>query len=520
MNNEYRVYGPPGTGKTTEMARRIVADAEVYGRDNIMVASFSKAAAAELASRNTGLDKKQIGTLHSHCYNLLGKQGIAEDHKAEWNNCCPAYEFSEGSTSLDETIEQSYKTEGDRILGQLNVLRGKMVPLSDYPADVLDFYKRWIAFKRENEYIDFCDMIENVYFDKICPPYDIAYIDEGQDLTPLEMAVVRMWGEQMKFYTIAADDDQTIFGFKGCTPQALLHYEIPMENKTILTQSYRVPRVIQKLASSYIKQVQVREPKEYKPKDAEGEIIRLDTGFKDEMSIVDDAEKYIQAGKTVMFLTACSYMLTGITSELRRRVMPFYNPYRKSNGAWNPLSCGNGISATQRLLAFLKDEWTNNDIYMWGTVLRSKDAVLHGAKKNLEKFNGDMDEKFNMNRLDLYFTSEALESIKARDVIWYYNNLLVAKQLSMQYSVRILRKYGKQKLTESPQIIIGTIHSVKGGEADVVYLFPDISVRAAREQELSYDKRDDTIRQFYVGMTRAKETLILCEPSSQCFMQL
>jgi superfamily I DNA/RNA helicase len=40
-----------------------------------------------------------------------------------------------------------------------------------------------------------------------------------------------------------------------------------------------------------------------------------------------------------------------------------------------------------------------------------------------------------------------------------------------------------------------------------VLLFPDVSYRGHKEQERSVQGEDAAIRQFYVGMTRAREAL-------------
>lgn len=52
---------------------------------------------------------------------------------------------------------------------------------------------------------------------------------------------------------------------------------------------------------------------------------------------------------------------------------------------------------------------------------------------------------------------------------------------------------------------------MKGGEADAVFLFPDLS----RSGDLAYQKhgaeRDSVIRLFYVGMTRARRSLYICQ---------
>ena len=50
---------------------------------------------------------------------------------------------------------------------------------------------------------------------------------------------------------------------------------------------------------------------------------------------------------------------------------------------------------------------------------------------------------------------------------------------------------------------------MKGGEADVVYLFPDISPQSYEGIQRGTEGRDAVIRQFYVGMTRAKDKLYL-----------
>lgn len=62
---------------------------------------------------------------------------------------------------------------------------------------------------------------------------------------------------------------------------------------------------------------------------------------------------------------------------------------------------------------------------------------------------------------------------------------------------------------------MGTIHSVKGGEADVVVLFPDLSAAGMRQWVGPWEGRDAVIRCFYVGMTRARETLVICQPGSR-----
>jgi superfamily I DNA/RNA helicase len=62
---------------------------------------------------------------------------------------------------------------------------------------------------------------------------------------------------------------------------------------------------------------------------------------------------------------------------------------------------------------------------------------------------------------------------------------------------------------EKPRIKLSTIHGAKGGEADNVLLFMDLTGKALKEMEKN---PDDAHRVLYVGVTRAKQNLVLKMP--------
>jgi superfamily I DNA/RNA helicase len=80
----------------------------------------------------------------------------------------------------------------------------------------------------------------------------------------------------------------------------------------------------------------------------------------------------------------------------------------------------------------------------------------------------------------------------------------------IQFPADVVARRGPRTLIEEPQVVVGTIHSVKGGEADVVYLFPDLSRAGDEQYQIAGSPRDSVIRVFYVGATRARETLYIC----------
>ena len=201
-----------GTGKTTFLSRQVEKEAGEYGGRSLMIASFTRAAAAELAGRDLPVDRQQIGTLHAHCYRALGRPDIAETKVEQFNSENPAYQLSAGNAvKLDESAaDQVFNTDADRIFAQYQMLRAKMVRREMWPLSVAGFARRWEEWKRQNRLTDFTDMIEVCLNEMSAVPGSpsVGFFDEVQDFTPLELALVRKWGSSMDKVFLAGDDDQ------------------------------------------------------------------------------------------------------------------------------------------------------------------------------------------------------------------------------------------------------------------------------------------------------------------------
>ena len=85
----------------------------------------------------------------------------------------------------------------------------------------------------------------------------------------------------------------------------------------------------------------------------------------------------------------------------------------------------------------------------------------------------------------------------------------------MEYACKVIESRGEEALKQSPQIILGTIHSMKGGEADVVVVFPDLSPSGFTEWVTPGESKDSVRRMYYVAITRAKESLYWAQPSGR-----
>jgi hypothetical protein len=525
-HEEYRIFGPPGTGKTTTASKWIRRAAEVNGSAAVLVASFTKAAAVELAGRDLPIGKDQIGTLHAHGYRALGKPPVVGKEVEDWNERFPEWRMTGERGDRDEPeFERVFGAAGDEVFARYDHCRSLMLPREAWPGSVQAFASHWEAWKEGIGAIDFTDMIELALREYPIAPGNpsVGFFDEVQDCTPLELALIRSWARPMEYVVLLGDDDQAIYGFRGATPDAFLSPPVDEAHKRVLAQSYRVPRRVQDVAQGWIERVGRREPKEYKPRDVEGEVRHLRTvTWKSPEGLVRDADRYLQDGKTVAFLGSCSFLLRPLISVLRKEGIPFHNPWNRRRGDWNPLRPSKGTGSAERLLSFLAPEmygsdiWAPGDFKRWAEVLKSEGVLERGAKAEIASLS---DERgLELGDLRRWFTPEAFKAAASLDVDWFERSLLAAKVKGMSFPLQILRRRGTSALKEKPRVIVSTIHACKGGEADVVYVLPDLS-RAGMLESMG-SGRDSIIRLFYVAMTRAKESLILCAPASPCAVRV
>jgi DNA helicase-2/ATP-dependent DNA helicase PcrA len=536
ITREYRIFGPPGTGKTTNLARQVRHAVDKYGVDSVLVTSFSRAAAAEIAAHDLPISSNRIGTLHSHAFHALGAPEIAEANVIDWNRAHPDLRITpvrkqhrlEGEEPMEDAGDHSRKL-GDGLLGQLNRHRGLIIDPRLWPASVHDFEREWSRYKRELGLLDFTDLIEICLRDVALAPGRPAVIfaDEAQDLNVMQLRLMRQWGGCAEYFIFACDDDQTIYSHTGASPDAILDPEIPEDHTIILTQSERVPRAIHKLADALIRTVTRRKEKAYFPRPDEGSVQRLTTGSlkSTEYFILSSAMKHLEQGKTIMFLASCSYMLAPLIQVLRKNAIPFHNPYRKANGFWNPLLAGARGSTVRRILALLsrhpdyceaQGSWTFSELALWAESLKTPGVLAPDSLERIQSCSQkrlipieDLGDFLKPGAFRSFRTAYARSGGALLD--WWAARVRAELHRRIQFAADIARREGPQRLIQAPQVVVGTVHSVKGGQADVVYLFPDLSQAGDANYQRFGASYDSVIRVFYVGMTRARETLYICQ---------
>lgn len=511
-----------------------------YRPTDLFACSLTRAAATELASRVAGVPKDNVGTLHSHAYRALKHPSIVETTVGlrEWNEYCGSVAYRIGAQHAANPENAPAEppgadTDGIKLLQDMGVLRQRMVPREGWPASVKAFAKRWDAFKIETGKLDFTDLIEGALEAiAVLPGCRVLFVDEAQDMSKLEFALARKWGGKCDELIIVGDPDQNLYEWRGSDPAAFYATEATTER--VLERSYRVPQEVHSQARRWILQIPDRHDAPYYPTTEQGRCERGRYSFKDADTLISEVLDRLEApravvdGETAMILVSCGFMLFEITRRLRELAIPFHNPYRRSFHPWNPLN------SSGRITSFLRPDtrvwgddarmWTWADLHSWGSVLQAGPVFTRGFKSVIEARNAE--DRFRDSQaenevpigllLENLVSDEVRDAVVRMDIDWWETNLLHNHRKTQQFSLAVARRHGASLLLRRPRICVGTIHSVKGGEADHVYVFPDLSSAGYfGSWRTTTRAKWSVVRQFYVAMTRARQSLTLCDAETE-----
>ena len=481
-----------------------------------------------------------VGTLHAHCYRALDCPTLAETKVKEWNEEHGEYPMGQSlKADVDDLTDSSPRTgEGDELLALANNYRANLTKPEHWPSEkVRSFYNCWCKWKEGNSLLDFTDLIETCISDVDQHPSapTIMLGDEAQDWSKLEFKLFcDTWGKHVDTLMLTGDFDQALFTWRGADPYYFKNHQVEENNRRILSQSYRVPREVHDQALAWIRQIDEREDVDYLPRDADGCMRTAKHTWQHPESLIADVESNVSNNRTCMILTTCSYMLKPLIKCLRAAGIPYGNAYRKQNAAWNPLGRRkNAVMPVDRVAAFIApllgdEEWRHNgsmrrwtfaEFKAWIGALKSKERLAHGIKTLLDRPEFMIPETFGYF-MQMFKTEEDAHEALSLNLEWFRDGLGNRFAKTIGYVIDVCEKYGHAAIVSQPHITIGTIHSVKGGEADVVYLFPDVSWQGMESWTGGGEGTNSVIRTFYVGMTRAREELVICQPSSNLSVEM
>lgn len=485
------ILGPPGTGKTTTLLGMVEEELDRgTAPEQIGYVSFTRKAATEARDRacaRFGMDKDRFlwfRTLHSVCFRALGMtnadvlEGSRLVEFGDWIGIPVTSRFA-----LDEGSAFGFQ-RGDRILFMENLARVMDVPLRqayDRDSDDLSWHEvervsRGLAeFKSARGLHDYTDMLRMFVDQQWSPTLEVLFVDEAQDLSMLQWAVVAKLARGCRRVVFAGDDDQAIYNWAG----AAVDYFVDMPGSVrVLDRSWRVPRAVQRLSDGIISRVAHRRPKEWTPRDEEGEVRQI------ALDEVDwTAPEILVLARNGLHLNAVEKRIrrSGYMYEMKGRPS-IKDSIRQKLLTWERLRRGEAQRVEDVVRVY--EEMTS------GRGVARGYKELRGLPKDQLVTLEDLQAHGGLLRTDVWH--DALDRIPAVD---------------REYIRACLRR--GEKMSSSPRIRLSTIHGAKGGEAQEVVLITDMAGRTWREAERS---PDDEARVWYVAATRAKERLSVVRP--------
>ena len=414
-------------------------------------------------------DLPYFRTLHSltfHALNLKGTQMFGRLDQRKFNK-----EFGYNVNRCEVDTGKVAPTRDSLYLDFYDMERsGALTSKQLAEADIEKAYynqivRNYEAYKAREEKVDFFDCLIKYVENGEALPVKVAMIDEAQDITALQWKVIDKAFRKAEKIIIAGDDKQSIYAYSGARPDFLIQLskQFPVEH---LSKSYRIPYSVYKLSVAITNFIGEKTEQKAEPRmeNGEGMIMQLNgleriLNFLDESCIKDDPDK------TAWYILARNNcFLEEPKKVLEEALIPY---------------------------------WTAEGFFMGGEIMkRLKDYEnfkMEGYRDPKKK--EDFQRKFGIEDFTQPFTETNLFTEGRK---WVYASYI--------------EKYGLKKLEEmckwNPQVLVSTIHHVKGGECQNCAIMLDTTRKTKGNV---FENIDEELRILYVGVTRAKENLFLID---------
>lgn len=549
IDRRIAVAAGPGTGKTKTLIARILylLEQRNVAPGEITAVTFTNQAAKELKERLTlqlgskrNIARMHIGTFHSICLDFLKKQGrkiFLADTSV----------LTEIAKSL--CVEYGLSCTPVQLLNQLSLAKTRAVSgQEELLPQLLQSYQERLY---SQGLYDFDDLLTETI--KICREshesrkkqtwergFSYLMVDEFQDISPIQYELIREWNKNGKELFVIGDPDQSIYGFRGSDSRCFtkMTEEYPETRRISLENNYRSTGHILESALAVISNNpgMERKLKPWKEKGvpvriveassrgseavfAAKEINRLVGG----MDMLEAQDYFEQKGvsgqrsfRDIAVLYRTHHQARLLEKCLQKEGIPYIVRGREGF-LENPLVQGTisffcSLSEPEhpvyreeavKKLWNLEDSQISSGIYEETAARYEKKWKRTKPQKLIQQWAEDLNlaEDKNLQML--------------ADMAIFYNStqeFLDAVRLGEEGDLK--RCGGKSYHGDAVSLM--TLHASKGLEFPVVILFGMEKGEVPLEREENPADVEEERRLFYVGMTRAREELLLTfaeEPS-------
>lgn len=563
------VLAVPGAGKTTILINRILnlINNHNISPSNILALTFSKASANDMKKRLRQFQKnsefKNIRTIHSLCYEIVLR------YRKSINKPFFMAEDDRFSSLRYEAINSVYKDiyfanididNYRNILSAISTIKSKNIQeINDSVEEELgvkhlkEYYDNYNKVLRENNLFDFDDLLivandillnNNEFRNNFKSKFKYILLDEAQDTSDIQWDIIKLLLNKNQNLFVVADDDQSIYKFRGASPQMLMKFEHEFNDAKIIYMqtNYRSCFEIVNSASRLIKNNKYRYQKELvsnRGKNSKVKVNILKTRNDQYNAIIKDI-KSVDGQKAIIYRKNLSSV--GMIEALDRNLIGFnlrdYNTDFFRSSVYRDI-----VDIVSFVLDQENFELYSNIYYkLSGYVSKSEiaearynpqrhaiDRVL--AIPNLPHYKREILEdlklylrlahkNFKRKGLDIilnncgyleYLKKSKREQSRGLESLMRIFNTL--NYISKEYHIEefIPRLNYLKSLAENEinsDLTLLSMHSSKGLEFDNVFLIDLIDSEIPGNISLNGDLEEER-RLLYVGMTRAKENLFL-----------
>jgi DNA helicase-2/ATP-dependent DNA helicase PcrA len=308
------ILAGPGSGKTRVITEKILHLLDQgIPPSQILALTFSDKAATEMSDRieqqrpHLNLD---INTFHSFCLNILKENVLASGLSISGGNISRTNQLVWGLRNIDSFGFKHIKVGNNAaevikaVIDGISAFRDELITpdeLGNYLdrkqtaqvgeeernyllllADLLKVYRAYEQYKRNENLIDFDDMIHGAVFlfktnQTIRSLYRSRYryilVDEFQDTNYAQLELIKeIAGDNL---CVVGDDDQTIYRFRGAYLTNIRDFKewAAGHAETLLDQNYRNSKAILALATGLMANAPNRQHKELFTEKPAGELI-------------------------------------------------------------------------------------------------------------------------------------------------------------------------------------------------------------------------------------------------------